>query len=130
MNFFEETWKSSLQQTKFIHGKFNMNHPKNLKKCLVAYKVSGNFSNSHSGNTDHVCLSYETAISIEIHKICIIYWFETNSELYLSRQINLECLWLSSKKVKTSTRKSTALFQWYVKQKINFSFKKILSNHI
>ena len=128
MNLFEETWKSSQQQTKLRHGKFEMNHPKSLKKCLITYKVFRNFSVSHSGNIDHVCLSYETAILIEIHKICIIYWFETNSELYLSRQINLECLWLSSKKVKTSTRNSTALFQWYVKQKIKFSFKNIFSN--
>ena len=42
MKFFEETWKTSQQQTNFRHGKFNLKHPKLFKKCLVTYKILQN----------------------------------------------------------------------------------------
>ena len=44
MNFFEETLKTSQQQTKFRHVKFYINHPKPFKKCSVTYKILQNFT--------------------------------------------------------------------------------------
>ena len=50
MNFTEETWKTSRQQTKFRHGKLSMNHPKSFKKCLVTYKIIQNFPDFELGH--------------------------------------------------------------------------------
>ena len=44
IKFFEETWKTWQQQTKFRHVKFYMNHPKSFKKCPVTYKILQNFT--------------------------------------------------------------------------------------
>ena len=51
MKFFDETWKTSQQQTKFRHGKFNMIHPKSFKMCLVTYKILQNFPAFQLGMT-------------------------------------------------------------------------------
>ena len=42
MKLFKETWKTSLQQTRFRHGNFYVNHPKLFKKCSVTYKILQN----------------------------------------------------------------------------------------
>ena len=44
MKFFEETWKTLQQQTKFSRGKFIMKIPKSFKKCLVIYKILQKFA--------------------------------------------------------------------------------------
>ena len=43
MNFFGKIWKTSQQQTKFRHVKFNIYHPKSFKKCSITYKILLNF---------------------------------------------------------------------------------------
>ena len=52
MKFFKETWKTSQQQTKFNHRKFNWNRPISFKKCLVfLYEVLQNFPAFQQGNS-------------------------------------------------------------------------------
>ena len=74
MKIFEQTWKTSQNQTKFRHGKFNINHL-NLSKSIWYYIFSYETFPFFNQGTLMMCLSSETDISIEIHIICIIYWF-------------------------------------------------------
>ena len=43
MKFFEEIWKTSQQKRKFRYRKFNLNHPKSFKKCLVTFGILQGF---------------------------------------------------------------------------------------
>ena len=72
MKFFEETWKTSQQQTKFKNVKFYMNHPKSFKKCSVTYEMFESFNVFQPGKksaTLEVC-------KIVIKKICTRIWIK------------------------------------------------------
>ena len=111
LKLFEETWKTSQHQTKYRHGKFNINHL-NLSNSIWKYIFSYETFLFFNQGTLMMCLSSETAISIEIHIICIMYWFWNKYrnvvEPLSQSRVSLNIV----KKVRTSTRISTAIFQW------------------
>ena len=64
MKFSEESRETLEQQSKFKHGKFNKNHLKSFKKCLVNNKISQNFPAFQLGIT-----VTESSMRSQLHKV-------------------------------------------------------------
>ena len=127
LKLFEETWKTSQHKTKFRRGKFNINHL-NLSKSIWKYIFSYETFLFFNQGTLMMCLSSETAISIEIHIICIMYWFWNKFRNVVEPLSQSRVSMIIVEKSKDLNPEFYSKFPMVSEiEKINISFKKIFS---
>ena len=117
MKFFEETWKTSQQQTKFKHGNFNENHPKPFKKCLVTYELLQNFPAFQLVNTR---VGFFTKVKAPTKKNTNLNWDERTFYVFGVKQEN--AVLVSNADFQSNLKISRERFQIFLATLTKFPF--------